>query len=333
MVRLARDAARHGIRTHNAIKALHLEEVFGSRVGGCIPGAVIEELPVRFPAARVWDAHQKLGPGVAYAAIETCIALADQYGTGTVSVDNAWHYLWGGAYVLEAARRGYIGYTNCTAMLAEVVPFGGRRPTLGTNPHSWAFPTQEVVGFPILMDFATSVVAMGRIQQLRREGRPLNRGWAVDATGNETTDPDQAAALLSFGGHKGYALGLINELVAAWIGGSLPTERGRFGPSGASKHSPSFFFQVIHPDALSGGRYAQGRDWRANVKSVLANVLGPENEGAILPGQLEANHLQRSFRAGGLLFTEAELDAFDAIAAEAARPPWDRAAFARLPLP
>ena len=56
--------------------------------------------------------------------------LAEKYGSGTVAIDNAFHYLWGGGYVMDAAKRGYIAYTNCTSTLAEVVPFGGKFPTL-----------------------------------------------------------------------------------------------------------------------------------------------------------------------------------------------------------
>ena len=138
--KLATSATKHGIRTHNAIKALHLDELFGSKGGGCVPGAAVQKLPSRFKAAEVWDARKKLGQAVAWEAIDTCMKLADTYGTGTVSIDNAFHYLWGGGYVMEAAKKGYIAYTNCTAALAEVVPFKGKFPTLGTNPHSWGFP-------------------------------------------------------------------------------------------------------------------------------------------------------------------------------------------------
>ncbi|MFN7813199.1 MAG: Ldh family oxidoreductase, partial [Planctomycetia bacterium] len=225
--KLATAATTHGIRTHNAIKALHLDELFGSRAGGCVPRATIRRLPTRFDACEVWDAGKKLGQAVAWEAIETCIRLADRHGSGTVSVDNAFHYLWGGGYVMEAANRGYIAYTNCTASLAEVVPFKGRFPTLGTNPHSWGFPTTASVGFPIVIDWATSVIAMGRVQQLKREGKPLPPNAAVDRDGRPTTDPDAAASLLPVGDHKGYGLSLINEIVAAFIGGSLPTIRSR----------------------------------------------------------------------------------------------------------
>lgn len=323
VARLCADAARHGIRTHNAIKALHLDALFGSRTGGCRPGAEIEVLPSRFPACVLWDAHRKIGPAVAYQAMDRCIELAEQYGVGMVSVDNAFHYFWGGGYVLDAARKGFIGYTQCTAMLAEVVPFGGRSPTLGTNPHSWGFPTQDMVGFPVIVDWATSAVAMGRVQQLRREGGVLPPGSALDEQGEATTDPARATFLLPFGGHKGYGLGLINEIVAGMIGGSIPTVRGRHKEDG-EKHTTCFQFMAIHPEAVSTGRFSKNATMTENLKRILDDILGPGNEGAILPGQIEAREARRAREAGGLLFTETELTAFDEIAAECDRPAWDR---------
>jgi ureidoglycolate dehydrogenase (NAD+) len=322
--RLASAATRHGIRTHNAIKALHLDELFGSKAGGCVPAAEIRRLPSRFDAAEVWDGNRKLGQAVAWEAIETCIRLADKHGTGTVSVDNAFHYLWGGGYVMEAAQRGYIAYTNCTASLAEVVPFRGVHPTLGTNPHSWGFPTTAAVGFPIVIDWATSVIAMGRVQQLKREGKPLPPNAAVDKDGRPTTDPAAAVSLLPFGDHKGYGLSLINEIVAAFIGGSLPTIRSRAAVPN-EKQNCAFFFQVIHPDALSAGAFAAGRSQAQNVKAVLADVLGHGNEGCMLPGQLEAEAAARSAKAGGLLFSRAEVEALNEIAHEAGVRPFDPA--------
>ena len=314
--KLATAATTHGIRTHNAIKALHLDELFGSKAGGCVPGAQIRKLPSRFDATEVWDGNKKLGQAVAWDAIERCMALAERHGTGTVSVDNAFHYLWGGGYVMEAARRGYIAYTNCTASLAEVVPFRGVHPTLGTNPHSWGFPTIDAIGYPIVIDWATSVIAMGRVQQLKREGKPLPPGAAVDASGKPTTDPDAAVALLPFGDHKGYGLSLINEIVAALIGGSLPTIRSR-APVAGEKQGCAFFFQVIHPDAISGAAFPFGRSQSDNVKAVLADILGHGNAGCILPGQLEAEAAERTCRAGGLLFSTAEVAALNELAREA----------------
>src|SRR6478672_13153258 len=85
-------AARHGIKTHNALKALHLDEHFGSKAGGCVPGATIEKLPSKYKAVESWNAHKKLGQATAFEAMATCMKLADEFGVGVVSVDNAFHY-------------------------------------------------------------------------------------------------------------------------------------------------------------------------------------------------------------------------------------------------
>ena len=329
--KLAAEAARHGIRTHHALKALHLDHLFGSAVGGCVPGASIEVLPSRFAASERWNANKKLGQSVAYRAIERAIELAEEFGIGQIAVDNAFHYLWGGGYVMEAAERGYLAYTNCTSALAEVVPYGGKFPTLGTNPHSWGIPSSAANGFPIVIDWATSTVAMGRVQALKREGKPLPPNAAVDAAGQPTTDPNLVASLLPFGAHKGYGLSLINEIYAALIGGSLPTLRGRAILTPGEKNTPVFYFQVIHPDALAAGNFACGRNQMANLAAVIRDILGHGNQDAILPGQLEATARQRSDAAGGLLFTAAEVAEFNALAADLALPAWDVASFAVAP--
>ena len=329
--KLAAEAARHGIRTHHALKGLHLDAVFGSAVGGCVPGAQIEVLPSRFAASERWDAHKKLGQAVAYRAIDRAIELADQFGIGQIAVDNAFHYLWGGGYVMEAAERGYFAYTNCTSSLAEVVPFGGKFPTLGTNPHSWGIPASQANGFPIVIDWATSTVAMGRVQALKREGKQLPPGAAVDAAGQPTTDPNLVASLLPFGAHKGYGLSLINEIFGGLIGGSLPTLRGRPILTPGEKNTPVFYFQVIHPDALSGAAFACGRSQAENLAAVIGDILGHGNTAAMLPGQLEAAARQRSDAAGGLLFTPAEIAEFNELAATLGLPLWEVASLATAP--
>ena len=327
--KMCSEASWHGIRTHNALKALHLDEKFGSGSGGCIPGAEIEKIETRFAAAEVWNANQKLGQAVAYQAIETCIRLAEEFGTGTVSVDNAFHYLWGGGYVIDAAKRGYIAYTNCTSTLAEVVPFRGKSPTLGTNPHSWGFPTADAVGYPVVIDWATSEIAMGKVEQYKRENKKLESPFGVDENGMATDDPFAVKALLPFGRHKGYGLGLLNELYGAAIGGSLPTLRGKPNDAGATgeKTTSSFFFQVIHPEALSGRNFSNGRSQSENIAEVLRDVLGHGNESCMLPGTVEANSANQSEEAGGLLFTKAEISAFAELAASCGFDPadWDAA--------
>jgi len=165
---------------------------------------------------------------------------------------------------------------------------------------------------------------MGRVQVLKREGKMLPPDAAVDKDGKITLDPNQAVSLIPFGAHKGYGLSLINEIVAGFIGGSLPTIRSRTHVPG-EKQACAFFFQVIHPEAISSGVFAQGRNQSQNVKAVLADVLGHGNENCMLPGQLEAAAAGRSIKAGGLLFSKAEVEALNELAHECGAKPFDLA--------
>ena len=327
-------AAWYGIKTHAALKALHLEHLFGTAKGLAVAGAKIEEIPTGYEAVVKLDAHYKLGQPVAEYAMNRCMKLADKYGVGIVAVDRPFHYLWGGGYVMEAALKGYVAYTNCTATLAEVVPFTGKYPTLGTNPHSWAFPTQDAVGFPIIVDWATSAVAMGRVQQLKREKLPLPSDSAIDKNGNYVTDPDDVFALVPFGGklagHKGYGLGLINELYGAFTGGFLPTLRGE--TSATNKGASCYYFQAVKADAFGAGAFGDGAAMAQNVKAVIEDILGHGNDNAILPGEIEHNNAKLSEKHGGLLFTKNEIDEFAELFVEAGVGGFDPASLKRVEL-
>jgi L-2-hydroxycarboxylate dehydrogenase (NAD+) len=113
-------------------------------------------------------------------------------------------------------------------------------------------------------------------------------------------------------------LSLIDELLAAYIGGSLPTLRSRWSTGPAEeKRTPAFYFQCIRPEAMDCEDFALGRKQNQNVKAVIDDILGHGNDKSILPGQIEADAAKLSDKHGGLLFTAAEIDALGQIASEA----------------
>jgi LDH2 family malate/lactate/ureidoglycolate dehydrogenase len=281
-------AAKHGIRIYNAIETLRIDRLSGSAVGGCIPRATIQEIHCRYKASRVWNAGRKIGPPVANRALNTCMKIAGEYGIATVSVDNCFHYFWGGGYVMEAAKKGFIAFATSTSLSSDIVPQGGAFPTLGKNSHSWAFPTVESLGFPLLFDSTSATQVIDRIQ-------------------------------------------LIDEVLSAFIGGSLPTLRGKYQNDG-EKHTSCFFFQVIHPEAISSGAFAKGRLQRDNVKAVLQDILGHGNEHCYLPGQNEAHAANASAMHGGLLFTKSEIDSLNEIATTCSQAPLKIESFKTLTL-
>ena len=143
----------------------------------------------------------------------------------------------------------------------------------------------------------------------------------MDADGNETTDPHAVHALKPFGAHKGYGLALLNEIMGGLIGGSTPTLRSNHLDDG-DKHTTNFYFQVIHPDALSSGAFAFGKSQSENLASVMKDIFQEGNSDCIIPGQFEAQFAKRSEQAGGLLFSEKEIEAFNHLADECGAAPW-----------
>src|SRR5207244_6782686 len=136
-----------------------------------------------------------------------------------------------GAYVQAAAERNFIALATCNSPVHGhfVLPWGGRQPRLATNPLAYAVPAS---GDPIVADFSTSVVPEGKVRVYRNEGKQLPPGWAVDASGRPTTDPaafygPPRGSLLPLGGpagHKGFALGLLVELLGSALAGVGPTD-------------------------------------------------------------------------------------------------------------
>jgi LDH2 family malate/lactate/ureidoglycolate dehydrogenase len=108
----------------------------------------------------------------------------------------------------------------------------GREVTLGTNPFAFAVPAGSEPAF--VLDFATTTVPKGKLEVYKRKQKQLEPGWAIDERGDVTHDPDEAlrGALLPLGGrgtehggHKGYGLGLLADILCGVLSG------GCFGPT------------------------------------------------------------------------------------------------------
>jgi LDH2 family malate/lactate/ureidoglycolate dehydrogenase len=99
-------------------------------------------------------------------------------------------------------------------------PWGGRKPTVGNNPFSIAFPAENA---PIVFDMACTEAARGKIKLALQEGRKIPEGWALDAHGNTTTDPAEAmkGVILPAARHKGFGLSVVVDVLCGVLSGSL----------------------------------------------------------------------------------------------------------------
>src|SRR5207247_8071417 len=139
--------------------------------------------------------------------LDLLIPKAKTSGVATATIKNSQHFGALSYYCNKAADRDMILLATTTGEPA-MSPEGACEPFFGTNPIAASFPTTK--GFPVKIDLATSLVARGNIIAAQKSQKSIPAGWALDPTGNPTTDASQAllGTVLTMAGHKGYALAL-----------------------------------------------------------------------------------------------------------------------------
>lgn len=215
-----------GIRSHGIA---HLP-MYYERIRRGIQHAVTDFRVVKETSTTaVVDGASGMGMVVGHRAMELAIAKARKHGMGSIAVGNSSHFGIAGYYAHMAADAGMIGFSFTNAQPA-IAPTHGVEPMFGTNPIAVAVPTDE--DFPFLFDAATSVVARGKLEIAAHSQRPIPEGWVIGYDGEPHTDSATAdpsidsghAALLPlgglgelFGGHKGYGLATIVEILCATL--------------------------------------------------------------------------------------------------------------------
>lgn len=216
------------------------------------------------PTTALVDGHHGMGMIIGTRSMQMAIDKARQYGMGSVAVRNSTHFGIDGYYPLMAVRAGMIGmsFTNARPSIA---PTFGVRPMLGTNPIAFGCPTDEEC--PFLFDAATSITQRGKIEVLDRAEKQAPEGWVIDQNMQPLTNPSQilegfgkeTAALLPLGGagellggHKGYDLATMVEILSASLqGGAFMW--GLTGISPEGKKQPfkvGHFFMAINIEAF-----------------------------------------------------------------------------------
>ncbi|MGY4495824.1 Ldh family oxidoreductase [Pseudomonas sp. TE3610] len=209
-------AQRDGAHSHGVFR---VPGYVSSMASGWVDGQavpVVEDVASGF--VRVDAANGFAQPALA-AARPLLVDKAREAGIAVLAIRNSHHFaaLW--PDVEPFAREGVLALSLVNSMTC-VVPHGGRKPLFGTNPIAFAAPCEG--HDPIVFDMATSALAHGDVQIAARQGQPVPAGTGVDREGQPTTDPKailDGGALLPFGGHKGSALSMMVELLAAALTG------------------------------------------------------------------------------------------------------------------
>jgi LDH2 family malate/lactate/ureidoglycolate dehydrogenase len=206
----------------------YIEEINNGRLHPAATPKITQEKS----ATAIVDGASTFGQLGARLTAQTAARKASEVGLGSAALYRANHTGRIGEWAELGASQGMITLvTAAGAFLRMVAPFGGRDRALGTNPIAWAVP-RPCGRPPILLDFATSAAAQGKLMLARAKHEPVPQGWILDAEGCPTTDVEDyfaGGALLPFAAHKGYALSVIVELMAVGLSGGdsvVKTEGG-----------------------------------------------------------------------------------------------------------
>ena len=215
------DANLAGHDSHGVIRIPFY--VAAVRRGQVKPAARARRLSLGGACARV-DGEWGWGQPAARLGVDAAIDIASREGVGVVAIGRCNHIGRLGEYVERFAAAGMMGMAICNSG-AAVAPFGGYTRLLGTNPIAWSAPHASGRP-PVVVDFATSTVAEGKLRVAHADGGQVPAGAVVDARGRPSQDPAayyDGGALTTFGGHKGFGLSVMAELMGGVLSGSGPS--------------------------------------------------------------------------------------------------------------
>ena len=258
------ESDRRGIESHgcNRFKPIYIDRI----VKGTLKPVTEIEVLKDTPTTLVYDAHDGMGMVASYRMMEALIEKAKKYGMAGGAIRNSTHYGIAGYCTTMATKAGMIGVTGTNAR-PSIAPTFGVENMMGTNPLTWAIPTDEE--FPFCIDCATSVVQRGKIEYYAREGKDTPAGMVISHDGSSMTDSsailkalvDGTAALTPLGGagdemcgYKGYGYAAVVEILsAALTGGPFMKALTGVDQNGNPQmyHLGHFFF-VINPEFFMG---------------------------------------------------------------------------------
>ncbi|HUP28826.1 MAG TPA: Ldh family oxidoreductase [Usitatibacter sp.] len=234
----------------------------------------------------VIDGQDGVGQVVTRFATEEAIRRAKAHGVASVAVRDSNHFGTCMYYTRMAAEQG------CIMMLATnggpaIAPWGGRRKIIGTNPWSVSAPAGSHP--PLMMDMANTGVARGKIYLARQRREAIPPGWALNAEGEPTTDPQEAidGIILPMAGHKGYAIAVVVDMLSGVLSGSafLSAVNGPYKAdlkSGAGHFLTAYDIAAFQPLADFNARM------EAFVREIKSVPLAQGVEEIFYPGEMEA---------------------------------------------
>jgi ureidoglycolate dehydrogenase (NAD+) len=281
-----------GTDTHGIGRVLP-EMLDGLRRGALRPGATVVTERDRGSIA-VLRGNGTAGPVVARHAMDLAIEKALAHGVGVVSTYNCNHFGAGSYYVNRALSHDLFALLMANGQ-PNVAPWGGRAKAFGTNPIAYALPADEEP--PIIFDAGTRASSGDGVARALRLGEPIPDDWAIDADGNPTTLPDQIAALLPFGGPKGYGIALLPGILTGALAGSTAACEPTHTHPDPRVRGQSFLFLALDPDFFSSRQAFKALVDR-QIRAIHASPPRPGFSEVLVPGERAWREMERRRRDG-----------------------------------
>lgn len=271
------------------------------------------EFVVDAGAIAVIDGHDGVGHVLTVLATSEAIKRAKAHGIGAVGVRNSNHFGTCMYYTLMGAREGCVTLLTTNGGPA-MAPWGGRKKIIGTNPWSVAAPAGPRP--PFVVDMAATGVARGKIYLARNKGMPIPLGWAINNTGEPTTDPQEAidGIILPMAEHKGYAIAAMVDMLSGVLTGSGFLSAVHSPYQTAEKSNCGHLMIALNIEAFQP--LAQ---FNTRMEQFIAEIKAvPTAKGfdeVFYPGEIEAGNDARN-RREGILFPDDTLADLRRIAKE-----------------
>ncbi|HEY0920112.1 Ldh family oxidoreductase [Devosia sp.] len=286
------EADQMGLHSHGVM----LTEMYVQRLlAGSVATAEAATLVSDRGVTMVLDAGHALGQVTGDQAMHLAVGRAKELGAGIVAVRHGFHFGAARRFAVAAAEADCVGIVACNTRPLMPAP-GGAEAIVGNNPLAIAIPTDDDV--PLVLDMATSEAAMGKIRMAAQTGGAIPAGWAVDAEGVPTTDPEAAVRgmLLPASGPKGFGLAVMLDLLSGILsGGAAGTAVRALYQNDRQPYDCSHLFI-----AIDFGHFGDPATLRGAVTAYAARIRegrrAPGVDRLYLPGEPE---WQRRQDAGG----------------------------------
>ena len=264
------------------------------RGGDIVLGADLE-IVTESPTHAVLDGNWGVGQLMGWRAAQLAIEKAKQGALSAVSLRSCSHIGRLGEYTQMIADQGLVGFVtvNGHGGAQGVAPWGGLERRLSVNPMSYAVPASDGV---LMIDISPTVVAAGKVAVKALRGEPVPEGWIVDSEGRSTTDANALngpppGSLIPVGGHKGFALGLIVDILSGALSG------GGCSRSDADRWGNATFILAINPEAFVGQQQFE-TEVREFLDYVKSSRPAPGFTEVLIPGEPENREKERRMKEG-----------------------------------